>query len=122
MIAAYVGYKTTGLVGAIVCALAKFLPSFIFMLTILPVFNRLRNLHWMKAAMKGVGPATIGVLSVSLLQLAPHAVPDYFAVLIFLCALGAMFIWQIGLLRLIFSGAFLGVLHHKVLSLALDKT
>ena len=121
MIAAYVGFKTTGLVGAIVCALAIFLPSFIFMLSILPVFDRLRDFRWMKAAMKGVGPATIGVLFVSLSQLAPHAVPDYFAAIILLGTLFAMFIWRIGLVKLILSGTFLGVLHDKVTLLAFGK-
>ena len=121
MIAAYVGFKVTGLVGAIVSALAIFLPSFVFMLSILPVYNRIRNLQWMKAAMKGVGPATIGVLSISLLQLTPHAVPDAFATVILLSSIFAMLIWKVGLLKLIFSGSFAGVLYDKIIIPTVNK-
>src|SRR5437870_11407061 len=79
MIAAYVGYKVAGIAGAAVATTAAFLPSFVIMLSILPVLDRIRTLAWMRAAMKGMGPAVIGVLAVSLLRLAPYALPDPFA-------------------------------------------
>src|SRR6185369_8091278 len=83
MIAAYVGYKAAGVAGAAVAATAAFLPSFVIMLIILPVLERVRKLAWMRAVMKGMGPAVIGVLAVSLIRLAPTAVPDSFAIVIF---------------------------------------
>ena len=43
MVAAYVGYKVAGLGGAVIAAAASFLPSFILMLSILPVFERVRR-------------------------------------------------------------------------------
>src|SRR5262249_35901861 len=69
MIAAYVGYKVAGIAGATVAAVAAFLPSFVIMLVILPVLDRVRQLAWMRAVMKGMGPAVIGVLAVSLVRL-----------------------------------------------------
>src|SRR4029078_11301322 len=39
MLAAYVGYKALGLWGAVVGAVASFLPSFALMLAVLPVFD-----------------------------------------------------------------------------------
>src|SRR5262249_46498789 len=71
MIAAYVGYKLAGVTGAAVAAMAAFLPSFIIMLAILPILDRVRQMMWVKAVMKGMGPAVIGVLAVSLIRLAP---------------------------------------------------
>jgi len=82
MIAAYVGYKVAGIPGAGVAAAAAFLPSFIIMLVILPVLDRVRKLAWMRAVMKGMAPAVIGVLAVSLIRLAPAALPDTFAIAI----------------------------------------
>src|SRR5256885_4941482 len=76
MIAADVGYKLAGIAGAAVAAPAAFLPSFIIMLIILPALDRVRKLAWMRAVMKGMGPAVIGVLAVSLVRMAPHAAPD----------------------------------------------
>jgi len=50
MVAAYVGYTMAGLAGAVVGATAAFLPSFVLMLTLLPVFDRVRTLGWARAA------------------------------------------------------------------------
>ena len=110
MVAAYVGYKVAGLGGAVIAAMAIFLPSFILMLSILQMFERVRTLVWTKAAMRGVGPAVIGVLAVSLLQIAPHALPDTFAIVMLMGTLVALLTWRIGALKLMLAGAGLGVL------------
>src|SRR3989441_6880580 len=72
MVAAYVGYKVAGVTGAAVAAAAAFLPSFILMLAVLPVLDRVRKLAWTKAVMKGMGPAGIRVLGVGPVPLRPH--------------------------------------------------
>ena len=117
MVAAYVGYKVAGIAGAAVAASAIFLPSFILVLSVLPMFERVRTLVWTKAAMKGVGPAVIGVLAVSLVQMAPHALPDPLAVAIFIGTLIALFTWRIGAIKLMMAGAGVGVLRSRLLSL-----
>jgi chromate transporter len=66
------------------------LPSFILMLSILPVFERVRALAWTKAVMRGVGPAVIGVLAVFLVKMAPHALPDGFAIAISIATAAAL--------------------------------
>lgn len=110
MIAAYVGYKLAGLAGAALAATAIFLPSFIIMLSVLPAFARVSGLGWAKAAMKGITPAVVGMLAVTLARIAPEAVPDLFAGAIFAAALAALVRWQIGPLKLIGAGAILGML------------
>jgi chromate transporter len=117
MVAAYVGYKVAGITGAVVAAAAIFLPSFILMLSVLTMFERVRTLVWTRAAMKGVGPAVIGVLAVSLIQMAPHALPDPFAVAMFLGTLIALLGWRIGVIKLMMAGAVLGVLRSRLPSL-----
>lgn len=114
MVAAYVGYKLAGLTGAVLAAVAVFLPAFILMLSILPVFERVRELAWTKAAMKAIGPAVIGVLLVSLGQMAPHAMPDAFALVIFVIATAAMLGWKAGPLKLMAVGALAGALREKL--------
>ena len=110
MIAAYVGYKVAGIAGAAVAATAAFLPSFIIMLIILPMLDRVRKLAWMRAVMKGMGPAVIGVLAVSLIRLAPAALPDLFAIVILGATLVALMVLRIGVFKLMIAGAVLGVL------------
>jgi len=114
MIAAYVGYKVAGIGGAAVAATAAFLPSFVIMLSILPVLDRIRRFAWMRAAMKGMGPAVIGVLAVSLLRLAPYALPDPFAMVIMAATILVLLNSRIGAFRLMIAGALLGVLRSRL--------
>jgi chromate transporter len=117
MVAAYVGYKVAEIGGAAVAASAIFLPSFILMLIMLPMFDRVRTLVWTRAALRGVGPAVIGVLAVSLVRMAPHALPDVLAIAMFLGTLIALLAWRIGVLKLMMAGAGLGVLRSRLLAL-----
>src|SRR5262252_1764764 len=109
MIAAYAGYKLAGVAGAIVAATAAFLPSFVIMLAILPVLNRIRQMAWMKATMRGMSPAVIGVLAVSLARLAPAAIPDPLALLILIATIAATLAYRVGAFKLMLGGAVAGV-------------
>lgn len=114
MLAAYVGYKVAGLGGAATAAAAAFLPSFILMLAILPVLDRVRRLAWTRAVLRGMGPAVIGILAVSLFRLAPHALPDLFAVAVLAATVAALALWRIGTVKLVLAGAVLGVLRDRL--------
>src|SRR5256885_12216899 len=114
MIAAYVGYKLAGIGGAIVAASAAFLPSFVIMLAILPVLDRVRQMAWVKATMKGMAPAVIGVLAVSLIRLSPAAVPDPFALLILIGTIAATLALRVGAFKVMIGGAVFGVLRSQL--------
>jgi chromate transporter len=116
MVAAYVGYKVAGIAGAAAGAAAIFLPSFVLMLSILPAVDRVRTLVWTRAAMRGIGPAVIGVLAVSLVQLAPHALPDPVAIAVLLVTVTALLVWRVGAVKLMIAGSIVGVLR-RLLSL-----
>jgi chromate transporter len=118
VVAAYIGYKVAGLSGATVAAVAVFLPSFVLMLGALPVFDRIRTLAWTRAALRGIGPAVIGVLAVSLLQLAPHAVPDLVSVGVLIATVVALVVWRCGTLTLMLAGSVVGVARHRLTALA----
>ena len=113
MVAAYVGYKVVGVTGAVIGAAAIFLPSFMLMLAILPVFDHVRTLVWTRAALRGIGPAVIGVLAVSLVQMAPHALPDPFAIAMLIVTITVLLAWRIGAVKLMLAGAVLGMLRSR---------
>jgi chromate transporter len=108
MVAAFVGYKLAGVAGALVAALAIFLPSFLLMLAILPWMARIKEWRWMKAALRGIGPAVIGLLLVALLQMLPAAVTDVFTGLLMLAAVAGLMIWRVGPLPPMLAGATAG--------------
>jgi len=109
MLATYVGYKLCGLPGALVGQLAIYVPSFAVMLSILPVLARFREILWIKAAMRGIGAAVIGVVAVSLIYLAPIAAPDAFAAALLVLTVLLMLTFSIRPVPLILAGALAGI-------------
>lgn len=122
MVSAYVGYKVAGIPGAVVSAIGIFSPSFILMLSVLPVFERVRRLAWTRAAMRGIGPAVIGVLAISLLQMSPHAVADWSAAVMLIGTVTVLLAWQISAITLMGAGLLVGLLRSRVPSLAAVRT
>jgi chromate transporter len=117
MVAAFVGYRVLGVAGAAVATLAIFLPSFLLLLAILPVVDRVRGLAWVKAAMRGIGPAVVGTIAVAIAQLVPHAAPDVFTAIVLVLTVAAQFLWKLHVLSLLVAGGVIGVLARSFISL-----
>ncbi|HEX9264519.1 MAG TPA: chromate transporter, partial [Candidatus Binatia bacterium] len=113
----YVGYKVSGLGGAAIAAAAIFLPSFVITLPILPIYERARKHVWTTAAMKGIGPAVMGILAVKLGQMAPHALPDFLAVAILIATVITLVISSVGPVKIMIAGSVFGVLRSRLFSL-----
>jgi chromate transporter len=110
MVGAYVGYKVGGVAGAAVAALAIFLPSFLLMLSILPFLDRVRKLAWVKAAMRGIAPAVVGVIAVTILQLVPHAAQDLFSAGLLIATVAALLVWKrLPVLSAVLAGGLVGI-------------
>jgi chromate transporter len=110
MLAAFIGFKLFGAPGAAVAAAAIFLPSFLMILSILPLVRGMQDLQWLRAFMRGVGPAVIGALAVSLVQMAPHAAPDVFTWCVLALTIAIMLFYKIGTMTVMAGGAGLGLL------------
>ncbi|PYM99216.1 MAG: hypothetical protein DME07_20305 [Candidatus Rokuibacteriota bacterium] len=117
LVAAYVGYKVAGIGGAAVGGAAAFLPSFVMMLALLPVFDRVRTLVWTRAALRGIAPAVIGVLAVSLVRLLPHALPDLTAVATLVVTVVVLAVWRVATLKIMLLGAGLGIVRSRLVTL-----
>jgi hypothetical protein len=96
--------------GAAVAGSAIFFPSFLMMLLVLPLLRRLKDLQWLRAFMRGVGPAVIGALAVSLVQMAPHAAPDVFTWILLALTICILLLRNVGPLPLMAGGAAIGLL------------
>jgi len=110
MLAAFIGFKLAGATGAAVAGSAIFLPSFLMMLSVLPLLRKLKNLQWLRAFMRGVGPAVIGALAVSLVQMAPHAAPDIFTWILLILTIGIILLCNVGPLPIMAGGGVIGLL------------
>ena len=108
MVAAFVGYQTSGLGGALVGAGAIFLPSFLLMLSILPVFERIKRITWMKAALKGISLAVIGMIAVAMRQMLPKGVPDWLTGGLLVAVVTLMLMRRSGPLPMMLAGGVVG--------------
>src|SRR5262249_42253428 len=84
------------------------------MLAILPVLDRVRQMAWMKATMRGMSPAVIGVLAVSLVRLSPAAVPDPLALLILIGTIAVTLAYRVGAFKIMLGGSLLGVVRGQL--------
>jgi chromate transporter len=109
MLAAFVGYAVGSIWGAAVAAAAVYLPSFILMLSMLPLLEHMKRLTWMKAALQGISPAVIGVTVVALLGMLPHAIPDLLTGVLAVGTVVAMGLWHLSPLMLMTGGAAMGL-------------
>jgi chromate transporter len=110
MLAAFVGYKVAGVAGAAVAAGAIFLPSFILLLSILPWLERFRSLKWVRAAMRGVSPAVVGAIALTVVHLVPTAAPDAFTGVLFVATIAGVLLWQMPAVSAVVGGGILGIL------------
>jgi chromate transporter len=121
MLAAFVGFKISGIAGAAVAAGAIFLPSFIMILSVLPLLQRMQNLAWLQAFMRGIGPAVIGALSVALLRMGPAAAPDIFTAALLAMTVVVLMLRKVGPFPLVLGGAIAGTLRKTLGSEQLAK-
>lgn len=111
--AAYLGAMSrpapNGWLGALIALIAIFLPSFLFIIGILPFWNHLRSLEAFQAALRGINAAVVGILLAALYQpiwtSAIHAPGDFaLAVLAF----GLLVIWKVPPWVVVVLSALLG--------------
>src|SRR5258705_7642387 len=95
---------------------AAFLPSFVMMLAILPTLDRVRKLVWTRAALRGIAPAVIGILAVSLMRLPPYALPDLFAIATLGATVVVLMVWRGATLKNMLLGGVLAIARSRLFS------
>jgi chromate transporter len=98
-----------GWFGALIALVAIFLPSFLFVIGILPFWNRLRSIEGFQAALRGINAAVVGILLAALYQpiwtSAIHAPVDF---ALSLLAFGLLVIWKVPPWVVVIVSALLG--------------
>ena len=98
-----------GWLGALIALTAIFLPSFLYVIGILPFWNRLRSIAAFQAALRGINAAVVGILLAALYQpiwtSAIHAPID---VALTLLAFGLLVIWKLPPWAVVLLSALLG--------------
>ncbi|MDQ3111761.1 MAG: chromate efflux transporter [Bacteroidota bacterium] len=81
--ASFVGYKISGIWGAVVSAIAIFFPPAILMLLAQQFIDRIKNKPGVESVFKGVRPAVIGMILASVWIIGKSAPQDWQSIVIF---------------------------------------
>lgn len=91
----FIGYKVKKTRGALVCALATSLPSFLIILTIALFFQHFRENEFVDRIFHGLRPAVVALIAVPIFKMGKRA--NITLNTIWIPALAALAIWQFGL-------------------------
>src|SRR6266480_237067 len=108
--AAFIGYKVMGLLGAAIATVAIFLPPALLMLLSAHFLMRARELMAVKAVLRGIRPAVIGMIATAAWNIGATAVPNWLSAAIFLATLTALFRLRVDVAWIIPSAGLAGLL------------
>jgi chromate transporter len=98
-----------GWLGALIALIAIFLPSFLFVIGILPFWNHLRSIEAFQAALRGINASVVGILLAALYQpiwtSAIHAPVDF---ALGLLAFGLLVVWKLPPWLVVLLAALIG--------------
>jgi chromate transporter len=105
----FVGYMSYGLSGAIVATIAIFMPSFLLVIAVTPIFDRLKNSAYFSAAMQGVLASFVGLLFFVTVRFAMAVPWDAGKVVLALAAFAALF-KKVDILYVVLISIFISLL------------
>ena len=106
----FIGYLVAGFPGAVVAALATFLPCYLLTVIPAPYFNKIAKNTSIKAFVDGITAAVIGALAGAIIVIASNSIVDIPTVIIAVTTgLSLLYIKKLKELPLILIGALLGL-------------
>jgi chromate transporter len=106
--ATFVGYMSYGLWGAIVATIAIFAPSFLMVIAITPVFDKLKTSAYFLGATKGILASFVGLLFFVTVKFALAVPWDGIRVVLVCAAFGAL-LRKVDILYVVFVAAVISV-------------
>ena len=107
--ATFVGYLAYGLAGAVVATAAIFTPSFLILITVTPLFDRLKTSAYFLKATKGILASFVGLLFFVTLKFLLNVPWDMIRVILGLAALTAL-LNKIDVLYVVLIGATISII------------
>lgn len=81
--AAFIGLKVAGFAGAVVATVGIFTPSAVLMVVCTGLLGRVKNSPFVKAALRGIRPAVVGMIAAAAVVVGKTAAPVWMSALIF---------------------------------------
>jgi chromate transporter len=109
---AFIGYLISGLVGACAAALGVFLPVYLFVVIVGPLYKRFSKNEQIRAFVQGVTAAATGAIAGAVVVLGRHSIRDYWTLGIALTTFLVLMKWKIPEPVIIAVSGLLGVAIH----------
>lgn len=109
-VAAFIGYKVMGVTGAAISTVAIFLPPALLMLVSAHFLAQVRNSPHVKAVLRGIRPAVIGMIAAAAWSVGSTANPSWQSAVIFLAGLAALVSQRVSVIWIIPAAGLTGLL------------
>jgi chromate transporter len=106
----FIGYKVAGFLGALVATIGIFLPPGILMIIGTHALNRIKQSALIKAALRGIRPAIIGMIISAVITVGMTAQHHWVSLLIFAAALLAQLKFKLDVVWVIPTAGLIGLL------------
>lgn len=110
--AAFIGYKVLGLLGAALATFSIFFPPAVLMLISTRFLTAMKHLIAVKAALRGIRAAIIGMVVAAAVVIGSTATPNLISVVIFIAAMVALLKFRIDLVWIIPIAGITGLLFY----------
>lgn len=109
---AFIGYIVLGPIGACVAALGVFLPVYLFVVIVGPLYKRFSKNKQIRAFVQGVTAAATGAIAGAVVVLGRHSIQDYWTVAIAVVTFLILMKWKIPEPVIIAGAGLLGIAIH----------
>ena len=106
----FIGYITSGIPGSLVSTVCIFLPTFVIVMLLARVINRVKDNFYLKALIKGANASAIGAILSTSYFLSKDALIDAYTVIIFAVSLILMWSVKTKSIYLILFAAIAGII------------
>jgi len=108
--ATFVGYRVLGIAGALLSTIAMFLPSFVILLLLLRVYDRIREHYLVRGFLHGIMPAVVGMLLSAAVVIGRDSITTLPAAGLGLLGLVLLAVVRLDPVWLVLGGGVLGIL------------
>ncbi|MGB9695895.1 MAG: chromate efflux transporter [Ignavibacteria bacterium] len=105
----FIGYLTSGPIGAIITTISIFLPGFIIIMIIAPYVNKIKDNFYVKCLIKGANASALGAILATAYFLSRDAIIDVATLSIFVIALSLLFFTKFKDIFLILISILVGI-------------
>jgi chromate transporter len=106
----FIGYRLNRLKGALVTVAGQVLPSFVLVLVISLLYMQYRNVPFLKAVLKGIGPAVVGLIASVVYSMSVKLLKEYKGILIAVGAFLCLAVFKLNPIGLIVAAGIVGLL------------